>query len=191
MFSIFLKVLVVLLSFTSISLANCSFDQTFGNSIDTFKAKFGTSLIVVPGEWGLEEVMLEKNSLCTNNDFEDLFSTYSFLSDKLVEIKIVSIEKETLNLIDWTKDKYGEATDQVSKDLTSKQNNFFWELDDRIIFAEYTKAPYEIFQVVKIISKSYDDLFDAYYENVEKGSDPTFQEKMYNFRLSISDKYDN
>jgi hypothetical protein len=35
--------------------------------------------------------------------FNDLFVTYSFLSNKLVEIKIMAMDAEAFNLINWAK----------------------------------------------------------------------------------------
>jgi hypothetical protein len=65
-----------------------------------------------------------------------------------------------------------------------------WEMDNKIIFGEYEISSSEIFQYVKIVSTEHESLFDEFYENMAKGVDPTYQDRVNKFRRAISNKYE-
>ena len=65
-----------------------------------------------------------------------------------------------------------------------------WNLEDKIIFAEYEMSSNEVFQTIKIVSTEHENLFDQYYEDVEKGVDPTYHDRMNKYRRKISNKYE-
>ena len=185
-----LKTTLFLIFFSSMAFAECQMDLKFGSSIDSLKSTFNKSIDVIPGEWGLQEVVLEKNDVCPNDKFTELFVTYSFLSNKLVETKIISMEKEKFYLIDWAKKNYGDPTEQTYDGNFVPKNNFMWNFEDKIIFAEYEMSSNEVFQTIKIVSTEHENLFDQYYEDMEKGVDPTYHDRMSKYRMMISNKYE-
>lgn len=176
--------------FSSMAFGKCPIEVQFGSSVNNLKSAFNTPADIIPGEWGLSEVSLEKNDICPNAMFNDLFVTYSFLSNKLVEIKIMAMDAEAFNLINWAKNNYGDPTEQTHKGDFVPQNSFMWEMDNKIVFGEYEISSSEIFQYVKIVSTEHESLFDEFYENMAKGVDPTYQDRVNKFRRAISNKYE-
>ena len=65
--------------FSSMAFGKCPIEVQFGSSVNNLKSAFNTPADIIPGEWGLSEVSLEKNDICPNAMFNDLFVTYSFL----------------------------------------------------------------------------------------------------------------
>ena len=133
---------------------------------------------------------MDKTDVCPNDEFTELFVTYSFLSNRLVEIKIISMEKEKFYLKEWAKKNYGDPTEQTYDGNFVPKNNFMWNLEDKIIFAEYEMSSNEVFQTIKIVSTEHENLFDQYYEDMEKGVDPTYHDRINKYRKKISNKYE-
>ena len=185
-----LKLSIFIVFFSSIAVAECPIEAKLGSSINNLKFKFNISFDVIPGEWGLEEVALEKKDICPNDKFTNLFATYSFLSNSLVEIKITSMENKEFNLIDWAKNNYGDPTEQTYEGNFVPKNNFMWDLENKIVFAEYQMSSNEVFQIIKIVSTKHESLFDEFYTNMAKGIDPTYKDRVNKFRREISNKYD-
>tara|TARA_Y100000590_G_scaffold295505_1_gene333109 strand:- start:9 stop:560 length:552 start_codon:yes stop_codon:yes gene_type:complete len=173
------------------SLANCPLQQRFGMSKYELKQNFNTSVLAIPGQWGKEDIILYKEDICPNNDqLDNIYALYSFLNDQLIEIKIISKEENSINLIQWVKNEFGAPFHQAEQDrgnipLTTG-NDYFWKMDNMSVMAEYRIYPNEIYQVIRFVSSTHQALFDQYYINVAKGTDPTFKKKMRKYRLKIS-----
>ena len=181
----------IFVTVSTASLAKCSFQQNFGISKNQFNQIHGADFIPVPGEWGLEEYILEKKDLCPNDKvFAEINAVYSFLDNMLVEIKITSIEENTRNLIEWAKSEFGVPKQQSKEDAINLQvddeNQYWWSLSHMDVVAEYAASTNQVLQVVKFISSSHDNLFNDYYENMAEGPDPTYGQRIYEYRLSIS-----
>jgi len=65
-----------------------------------------------------------------------------------------------------------------------------WDLENKIVFAEYQMSSNEVFQIIKIVSTKHESLFDEFYTNMAKGIDPTYKDRVNKFRRAISNKYD-
>ena len=177
------------------SLAQCAFQKNFGISKNHFSQMHDADLLPIPGEWGLEEFILEKKDLCPNDKvFAEINAVYSFLDNRLVEIKITSIEENTRNLIEWAKSEFGVPKQQSKEDAINLQvddeNQYWWSLSHMDVVAEYAASTNQVVQEVKFISSSHDNLFIDYYVNTATGPDPTYSQKIHEYRLSISDQYE-
>ena len=185
----------IILFYSSSSLADCSFLANFGISKNQFHNIYNHKTIPIPGEWGLEEYQLTKKILCPNSKlYTDIYANYNFLEDKLVEIRVVSIENNTRYLIDEIVKEYGTPTQQSEKHnlavIIGDQNHYYWSKSNMEIFANYFISSQESFQEVKFISTQHDSVFDRFYTNMEKGVDPTYKEKIRNARLQIAQQFE-
>ena len=185
----------IILLYSSNSIADCSFLTKFGISTNQFQNTYNLKTIPIPGEWGLEEYNLTKQTLCPNSKlYNDIYVYYNFLEDKLVEIRVVSIENNTRNLIDEIVKQYGTPTQQSEKHnlavIIGDQNQYYWSKSDMDIFAEYFIGSKDSFQEVKFISTQHDNVFDRFYTNMEKGEDPTYKERVRNARLLIAKQFE-
>ena len=185
----------IILFYSSNSFADCSFLANFGISKNQFQKIYNHKTIPIPGEWGLEEYQLTKKTLCPNSKlYNDISANYNFLEDKLVEIRVVSIENNTRHLIDEIFKKYGNPTQQSENHnldvIIGDQNQYFWSKSNMEIFAEYFISSQDSFQEAKFVSTRHDSVFDKFYTNMEKGVDPTYQERVRNARLEIAKQFE-
>ena len=142
------------MAISTASLAQCAFQKNFGISKNHFSQMHNADLLPIPGEWGLEEFILEKKDLCPNDKvFAEINAVYSFLDNRLVEIKITSIEENTRNLIEWAKSEFGVPNQQSKEDAINLQvddeNQYWWSLSHMDVVAEYAASTNQVVQEVK------------------------------------------
>ena len=112
------------------------------------------------------EVKVPSDDICTDPQYKDMASMFTFIKNKLHQIKIEDSNNKINHLENLTY-QYGAPSTMRDNKRSSGTKYYHWDLSFRQVFLIIKFSQTESFTLIEIVSDQYTELMQDYHEDIQ------------------------